>query len=289
MNITFYLHDENDSDIVEAKLVWLKKHFRLVSAKDLYKFYYENISLTNTCHLTIDDGWISTYKIIFPLLKKYGIPASIFVSPRFCKEGKNFWYMDLPYCNKDLITNELIQRKIFSSEISNHPIELILKEIPIDLVYEIIEKYKSQSGIQKKVVGINELIEMDKSGLIEIGAHTITHPILSMENDERSFGEIKSSVIELENMLQHKIISFAYPNGLYGIDYSEREIEYVKSCGIKLAYSVTPGIISQDNNPLSIPRIGSFKRLYLGKLGIKLPSLQNQAGIRNSIRKYLLK
>ena len=289
MNITFYLHDENDSDAVEAKLVWLKKHFRFVSAQELYNFYYENIPLSNTCHLTIDDGWISTYKIIFPLLKKYNIPASIFVSPRFCNGRKNFWYMDLPYCDKDLIKNELIQRKIFSLEISNYPIELILKEIPIDLVYEIIEKYKPQSGIQKKVVGIDELIEMDKSGLIEIGAHTITHPILSMENDERSFDEIKSSVAELENMLQHKIISFAYPNGLYGIDYSEREIEYVKSCGIKLAYSVTPGIISQDNNPLSIPRIGSFKRLYLGKLGITLPSLQNQAGIRERIRKYLLK
>lgn len=91
MNIAFYLHDENDSNIVEAKLVWLKKHFHFISAKELYKFYYENIPLSNTCHLTIDDGWISTYKIIFPLLKKYNIPASIFVSPRFCKEEKNFW------------------------------------------------------------------------------------------------------------------------------------------------------------------------------------------------------
>ena len=289
MNIAFYLHDENDSNIVEAKLVWLKKHFHFISAKELYKFYYENIPLSNTCHLTIDDGWISTYKIIFPLLKKYNIPASIFVSPRFCKEEKNFWYMDLAYCDKDFIKNELVQRNIFSSKISNYPIELILKEIPIDLVYEIIEKYKPQLSIQKKIVGINELIEMDKSGLIEVGAHTVTHPILSLENDDRSFNEIKASVVELEDILQHKIISFAYPNGLYNIDYSEREIEYVKSCGIKLAYSVMPDIISQKNNPLSIPRIGSFKRLYLGKLGIKLPSLQNQAGIRERIRKYLLK
>ena len=285
MNIVYYLHDETDKNRAEAKILWLKKRFRFISSKELEDFYSRRTQLVNVCHLTIDDGWVSTYKVVFPLLKKYNIPASIFVSPRFCRQTRNFWYMDLPYCDENLLKRELLSRNLFDEKVFAYPLDLILKEIPIDTVYDVIRK--SRVGVaERKIVNVEELIEMDKSGLVEIGAHTITHPILALENEERSLHEIKESVTELEELLQHEVRSFAYPNGLRGLDYSEREMNYCKNVGIKLAYSVDPGVISLSNNPLSIPRVGSMKRLCLGVLGTKLPSIQNQAGIRKKIKRH---
>ena len=81
MNVVVYLHDEPSSDVFEKKILWFQKHYTLVSSEMVYEYYYHGKQLKNACHLTIDDGWLSTYQVVFPILKKYNIPISIFVSP----------------------------------------------------------------------------------------------------------------------------------------------------------------------------------------------------------------
>ncbi|MCQ4914174.1 polysaccharide deacetylase family protein [Bacteroides nordii] len=291
MNIAFYLHDIKDAVSFEKQLIWFKKKYRLISAADLRDIIYEKRNISNCCHLTIDDGWLSTYQIIFPLLKKYNIPVSIFVSPEMCKNGKNFWYMEYRKEDENSIKTLLVDEKIFTREILSFPLELIFKEMKVDEVYSILEKYKILNNMplnERNIVNIDELCEMSSSGLVEIGAHTMSHPILANEDASRSEREIQQSIRELELIIGTKVKSFAYPNGIPNLDFTQREVNFVHSLGIDLAYSVNPGVIKTSTNPLCIPRVGSTNRLKLGLLGLRMPSLHDQVNPRKKIKSYKL-
>ena len=133
-----------------------------------------------------------------------------------------------------------------------------------------------------------EVLELQHSGLVEVGAHTMIHPILKAEDDIRARKEIVESVDKLSEILDKKVTSFAYPNGIENVDYSVRDEQIAKEAGINMAFSVDPGIITSKTNPLSVPRWGSMARLKFGRFGMYLPSRANQSKQRKEIRKFKL-
>lgn len=287
MNFVFYLHDETSLQYFEQKLLWFKNRYRLVSNKDVEDHLYNGLPLRNSCHITVDDGWLSTYRIIFPIIKKYNVPITIFVSPRIIQMGENFWYKEYLNFDEGMLRSMLVEDGIFTSEIKSFPLHLIFKEMKIDDVIALLSRYKQKHKIkplERGFLNVDELREMQDSGLVEIGAHTMTHPILANESSERSQSEIKLSVDNLSILLNKEVRTFAYPNGFYGLDFTEREIEYVRSCGLKTAFSVNPGVLNKDVFPLSIPRVGSQKRLLLGRIGLHLPTMHDQEKPRRQIR-----
>lgn len=292
MNFAYYLHDEKSPVAFENTLLWFKSRYNLVSIHDLQELIHRNKPLKNACMLSVDDGWLSTYKVIYPVMKKHNVPFTIFVSPQVMKTGMSFWYYKLRFCNEDEIKQILIRRKYFSEEVKKYPAELILKEIAIDAVYDVLDEYlitHSEIEIPRGFMNTEEVLELHRSGLVEVGAHTMIHPILKFEKDDVAHKEIVQSVEELSDILNKQVSSFAYPNGIEGVDYGEREIEFAKTAGIDMAFSVNPGLINEKTNPLSIPRWGSQARLSFGRWGMYLPSRANQAKIRSEIRKYIIK
>ena len=290
MNIAFYLHDEQDAAACRGKLLKLKSRFRMVSCEEVRAFYAGKISLKNACCLTIDDGWLSTYRIVFPLLKELEIPAAVFVSPQACADGGCFWFQEIKTCDQDALKRMLVEKKLFRKEVMRFPLELIVKELPIDLVNDVLAEYRARRGLPvpaRGVVSPAELREMAASGWVEIGAHTQTHPVLSKETAERSEREILESVGALKELLGAPVKSFAYPNGLPGTDFDRREIEAVKKSGVACAFSVRPGVLRTGSDVFSLPRVGSMKRIALGPLGLKLPSLHDQERPRRAIRELL--
>ena len=143
--------------------------------------------------------------------------------------------------------------------------------------------------IPRGFMNTEEVLRLHRSGLVEIGAHTMIHPILNIEDNKRSLKEIVQSTEKLSDILNKKVTTFAYPNGIENVDYSIRDEQYAKTAGIDMAFSVVPGTIDGKTNPLSIPRWGSQARLKFGRLGMYLPSRANQVKIRGEIRKYKLR
>ncbi len=292
MNFAFYLHDEKTPKQFEQKLLWLKNRYNLVSINELREHIYDGKSLKNACMLSVDDGWRSTYDVIYPVMKKHNVPFTIFVSPHIMETGINFWYYTLRFCNEDEIKGILIRRGYFSDGIYKYPTELIFKEIQIDEVYDVLNEYQSvhpEVEIPRGFMNTEEVLRLHRSGLVEIGAHTMIHPILNIEDNKRSLKEIVQSTEKLSDILNKKVTTFAYPNGIENVDYSIRDEQYAKTAGIDMAFSVVPGTIDGKTNPLSIPRWGSQARLKFGRLGMYLPSRANQVKIRGEIRKYKLR
>lgn len=285
MNFVFYLHDEPSIEQFEKKLLRFKKKYNIISFEDFSNAISNGIKLKNSCLLTVDDGWRSTYDVIFPVIKKHKVPITIFVSPKVCKEGINFWYYLLRYCNSDMLYSFLIEDGYYQKSAEKYPLNLLMKGLSINDINKLIEKCLNniQSFPKRAFINEIELLEMYNSGLVEVGAHTMNHPILANESDEISKYEILKSVEELSLILKAKVRAFAYPNGLSGLDFTKREYTYLREAGISYAFSTNPGSISSNMDFFNVPRIGSERRLAFGELGCYLPSSANQTGLRNKI------
>jgi len=260
-NTIINFHKIENKEWLESVFVEIKKRYKLVPIHEIEEFYYNEKQLTNVCHVTFDDGELSFYTTVFPLLKKYEIPVSLYVSPYVAQTGNNFWFQEI----RDYNHNEL--RKIVLNLIDKDkvdifnaiPLKYIFKNLPADMIYESIRIYQKETGTPKKSpvnMNIDKIIEVYNSGLVEIGAHTQTHPILKNESDEKSKEEIKYSIHQLAEILGKDVRYFAYPNGIPEYDFGKREINTLEVHGVRLAFSTETDGISLKYHPLSVPRNG---------------------------------
>lgn len=277
INKIINFHDVRNVIWFENTVNILSSKFDLVSIKDIEDFYYNGKSLKNSCLLTIDDGDKTFYNIIYPVLKKMNIPATLFVSPKICSELSNFWFQEIRVVDQEKMRKIISEHyQIDQKMLQPYSITVILKNMKISQIWNVIEKYNSIYNLpfrDPQNMSIEQLRQIDKEGLVSIGAHTMNHPILANETEESSKKEIVDSIRELESLLEHDIKYFAYPNGTPRLDFSVREIEILKNSNCRLAFTTEAKNFSIKDDPLSIPRFGFSKgkqcfvkaKIFLGK------------------------
>ncbi len=105
-----------------------------------------------------------------------------------------------------------------------------------------------------RVLTENELLKLSQSPVIEVGAHTQTHPVLSALDPDSQEKEIFGSKKRLEEILQKPIDSFAYPYGGKA-DYNAISVELVKQGGFQRACSNFSGLIHRRSDIFQLPRM----------------------------------
>jgi peptidoglycan/xylan/chitin deacetylase (PgdA/CDA1 family) len=96
----------------------------------------------------------------------------------------------------------------------------------------------------------DQLREMNQAG-IEIGSHTVTHPILTNVDDEQLRYELVSSKSRLESELNSPVTLFCYPNGTY----DDRVEAAVRDAGYKLAVTTIPRLNDQQSDLHALARV----------------------------------
>jgi peptidoglycan/xylan/chitin deacetylase (PgdA/CDA1 family) len=99
-----------------------------------------------------------------------------------------------------------------------------------------------------------EVRRLREGNLIAVGAHTISHPILSALPLATQQNEIIGSRDLLQAILGEPVTSFAYPYGGDG-DYTSETVDVVREAGFECAFSTASGLTSKDSEPLRLPRI----------------------------------
>ena len=90
---------------------------------------------------------------------------------------------------------------------------------------------------------------------MDIGGHTVSHPILRTVTDERSRAEIEEGKATLEEIVGRDIGAFAYPNGRRGTDYSDRDVTIVEQCGYDYALTTEWDLVSETSARFELPRV----------------------------------
>jgi peptidoglycan/xylan/chitin deacetylase (PgdA/CDA1 family) len=260
MGVIINFHQAHDLDWFENIICFLKKKYSPVHLSELINLYKNDNILKNTCHLTIDDGDRSFYNIMYPVLKKHKIPATIFVSSDAAINQTNFWFQEIDGYEKQKLLKILSDVNVLKGiNLSEYSLFNIFKCLKIDLIWEIIYRYQKQYNPDKKPcqnMTVNELKEVEKSGLVTVGAHTLRHPILANEETAISKNEIISSLNNLADILGHEINCFAYPNGLPFFDFGQREKDILKEYGCKCSFSTVFGNFDSGSDLLNISRYG---------------------------------
>jgi peptidoglycan/xylan/chitin deacetylase (PgdA/CDA1 family) len=99
----------------------------------------------------------------------------------------------------------------------------------------------------------DEVVRLADGDLVEIGSHTVTHPVLSGMPTATQRTEITQSKARLEEILGREVSSFAYPYGRHA-DYTEETAGIVREAGFMSACSNFPGSVRGGVNPYELPR-----------------------------------
>jgi len=219
----------------EKQMRYLAKNHNVISFADLGAKLPPKAVI-----VTFDDGYIDNYQHAFPILKKYGIPATIFITTGFVGSSKLPWWDTLAVIYRESRDNKICR------------ITRELKKIPDDKKNEYISRLVEKNGLnpvrQRLFCNWREIKEMSRNG-IEFGAHTVKHPILSRVTTEQASDEIRQSVKIIGQKLGKNPIVFAYPNG-HKQDIPSSIDRMLKSCGIKHSVSCVYG-----NNKLPVFRL----------------------------------
>ncbi len=294
-NQILVFHEISSKEWLKEALSAIGKVYRFVRLEEVEAYFYENKVLSKTCHITWDDGDRTFYDNAFPVLKELNIPATVFVSPSIIRNNSNYWFQEIRHIKTQVDDSSI--KKIICRVINidfrlmrNYSVMSILKSLKIDDILCVIEELKKKFNItieQKLNINLQELHELDDSGVVTIGAHTMHHPILANESEISAREEISTSINKLSGMLKKEIKYFAYPEGQTRLDFGPREQDFLKENNIKLSFSSVAGCFNKKSNPLDIPRggFGGLSRetpLYILSKLFLMPTIWSKISLRNN-------
>ena len=104
-----------------------------------------------------------------------------------------------------------------------------------------------------RILSPEETIQLAEGGLVEVGSHTVSHPVLSTISSAAQAAEISQSKACLERILGDRITSFAYPYG-GPADYTDETVAAVRQAGFECACAAFPGMIGRTTERWQLPR-----------------------------------
>ena len=248
--ITIIAYHDINPQIADKHFNILKKRYNIISLKNYLNAKRNagtKILPQKSLIITFDDGNCGNYKLI-PILKKYNIPATIFICSGIVGTNRHFW---------------------FKGKVDNETREFLMKA-PDE---ERIEKLSSYGFEEEKefenrqALSDKEIEEM--KGVVDFQAHTILHPILTNCSLERTEREIIQCKENLKDRYKLDIYAFSYPNG----DYSSREIEILKEAGYECAVTIEPGFNSLDTDVYKLKRIAIWDKADINELLVRTSGL----------------
>jgi peptidoglycan/xylan/chitin deacetylase (PgdA/CDA1 family) len=105
-----------------------------------------------------------------------------------------------------------------------------------------------------RMMTAEQLREIAHEGLIELGGHTVNHPLLASETIDVQHTEISRGRAALQGMTHQRICGFSYPFGGRR-DYTEESVAAAKSGGFDFACSNFPGVVDRQTDPFQLPRM----------------------------------
>jgi peptidoglycan/xylan/chitin deacetylase (PgdA/CDA1 family) len=241
---------------------YLRRHFRVVPLSKIVEQLAAGKKLeSRSVALTIDDGRRNCYELLFPLLKEFQLPATFFVVSSFIAgedwlwTDKVLWLSEQPACPEELASHTLAG--VFRSlnrmrpEVRNQRIDAWAANAGVSIPQRPPLKYAPCAW--------EELRKMAGSGLVEIGSHTATHPILSSITDQESWEELTESRRQIEEGVRRKVDSFCFPNGLPG-DYRPSQVKQLVAAEYSCAVVADFGLVRNGTDCYHLPRIGMERK-----------------------------
>ncbi len=272
-----------DESSFSVQIEYLKKHFEVVSLSEAVGRMRKGEIKRPTAVITFDDGYQNNFDVAFPILCRERIPATIFLTTGLMNTEDTVWY-----CRLNLVLSQTHSHFIEWNGVKFDLSTIDLKAKASAAIQDSLKKLKHSQlmatirdiilelgddadcpieigspfrMLDKKAIG-----EMVTSRLIEFGAHTHHHAILSQLSDGERYNEIRQSIDTVYELTGRPCKCFAYPNGR-AEDYNIETIKDLKTCGIQTAVTTISGPNDMMTPVMGLRRYG---------IGADLPTAEFQ-------------
>jgi len=258
-----------DPGSFDLHLRFLEQHFQVIPLSDFPAVLEGGRDPGGKpfCILTFDDGWRDVRIHAFPLLQRYGMPATVFLPTDFVGTGRRFWtdrvIEQIDRLEKVRDVGEPIPGGL--TEMTGNRTARIEKAIATmkgmqeERIERILDALAGTGGernrpMEPDFLSWEEVRGMHGSGLVSFGSHSATHRILTNLSPEEVLEELVRSrdAIFSEGAADPKGLPFCYPNG----DFDDRTAAMVRECGYRLAVTTERGWNSADSDLFTLRRIG---------------------------------
>lgn len=261
--------DTLDTSVFEKQIKYLTKTHKIISLEDFAQNLIDKKELPKrVAVITFDDGYKDNYKNAYPILKKYKIPATIFLTTGHIESNKLFWWDKIGYILLNLKQKEinlediglikpcLIQKNRNIFDETMYKFSIILEEKKHEIINELEKIFNKDIP---KEIGKNNTLSWDEvkemsENNIDFGAHTVNHPILTQIPLNQAEFEISQSKKDIEKRLNRKITTFSYPNGLAD-DYNKDIIDLLQKYGFICSVTRIPNTITQKTSLFELGRV----------------------------------
>jgi peptidoglycan/xylan/chitin deacetylase (PgdA/CDA1 family) len=221
--------------------------------------------------ITFDDGYADNHDVAWPILKRHGLPATVFVTTSAIGGEKLLWFHRLAHIFQTAQPAELPVRVgpwTFTLDTDGER-EATVGRVASDmkkmaavqreeLLHALSEAFgvTDFSPLAREMLTWDQLRAMDAHGFT-VEPHTVTHPILGTETIEEATREIAESREILSEQLRRPVTLFAYPNGKND-DMTPAVVEAVERAGYKAAFTAEFGAATPANHPYKVPRVALY-------------------------------
>jgi len=254
----------------------LRSRYRVIKLDELVRTLLTGEKLLpGTVVITFDDGWLDTYEVAYPLLRKAGLPATVFVPSGLIGTDHPFWFSRAAALAAGVWQRRESLVRAFPEErmpaAAKFLPELLLKNLSrpafvhaalagckqappdqrdavIDFFDELVDR---KPTLRRELVTWDELREMAED-VFDVGSHTSTHVMLTEVGPVMAKVELEESCRIIAEKLGRGPTSLCYPNG----DNDESIRRLAARVGFACSLTTDPGFIKPPLDLHALPRLG---------------------------------
>lgn len=233
--------------------------------------------------ITFDDGYADNLQVAMPILQGLGLPATFFIATGFLDGGcmwndrviESFRRSTLPSIDlRDLLgadTAPFALATTLQRRIALEAVIAKIKYLPVERREALVQEIAQRSGVAVPgdlMLTSAQVRQMHQGGM-QIGAHTVSHPILATLSAAAARQEMSDSKQFLERLLAEQVSLFAYPNGQPGEDFNAESVAIAQALGFEAAVTTARGAANRHTDCFQIPRFTPWDRSRL-RFGVRM-------------------
>lgn len=260
---------EVDSADFDNHLRILKSMFTVLPLPDAMAHARAGTLPPRAACITFDDGYADNEHVALPILKRYGLSATFFVATGFLNGGRmwNDTVIELVRRNPDGVLEASVlglgSHRLGTLDERRAAITVLigqLKYLPLDERLAQVNRLVDLVGIalpDDLMMTSDQVRALHRAGM-DIGGHTVNHPILAAVPAATARQEIADGKRALEAMTGAPVRVFAYPNGKPGADYRAEHVAMVQELGFEGAVSTSWGASRSNREVFQLPRFSPW-------------------------------
>jgi len=255
-------------ELFEAQMYFLRENYRVTSLEEACRELKIGAKSEPGVVITFDDGYRSAYTLAFPILQKYRLPATIYLTVDSVETGQVAWY-DRVFLAMAVAPSGELQldlRGPWRFQLNSPEDRLraaleivaLLRTLPNSVRCECCALMENRIGLPQhalssRVLTWEEIHTMHQAG-IAFGSHTLTHPVVSQLESQELDLELGASKCLLEKKLGSPVLDFAFPFGKAS-DCSSAALEMLARHGYRSAVTTVPGVNTPQVHPFELRRL----------------------------------